>query len=190
MGVGGDGRLGGVVSVVMEVLLMFADAGDGLESSSVRRVRENVAASGELAGELLDRYRSNVFSWDELLLLSQVVVTGGWRAEAACQGMDVELFFPERGGDTKVAKEICGRCPVQGECAEYAWEAGEPHGIWGGVAARTRRGPKPKSVGCVTCGRRMAAKARLRTPLCSRECKLAHDRLRHAAHRLRQSGVA
>lgn len=73
-----------------------------------------------------------------------------WMDDAACAGY-VELygeqvvdgwFFPERGESTTTARSICGTCPVQAHCAEYAL-TGEgmwrEHGIWGGLSARQRR---------------------------------------------------
>ncbi len=58
-------------------------------------------------------------------------------AEAACRGMDVNIFFTERGDVAGVrrAKAVCEGCPVQAECLAYALR--QPHslqGIWGGKA--------------------------------------------------------
>ena len=36
-----------------------------------------------------------------------------WMAEAACRGLDVQLFFPERGELTDQARAVCARCPVR-----------------------------------------------------------------------------
>lgn len=38
----------------------------------------------------------------------------------------------------KVAKNLCAQCPIQKECLEYAVEAGEEWGIWGGLTAKER----------------------------------------------------
>jgi WhiB family redox-sensing transcriptional regulator len=64
-----------------------------------------------------------------------------WRTRARCLGADPELFFPERGASTRVAKAICGTCPVQTECLAYGTdpETYPSHGIWGGMAERHRR---------------------------------------------------
>ena len=79
---------------------------------------------------------------------------GGWRDRAACAGMDTELFFGEEGessgllggltGGSAVmggesALDVCGRCPVVGECLEYAVETNQPYGIWGGRSEPQRR---------------------------------------------------
>lgn len=63
-----------------------------------------------------------------------------WRARAACRGADVDVFFPTRGGDVGPALAFCRRCPVAAECADYALDNGERFGVWGGLAARNRRG--------------------------------------------------
>jgi WhiB family redox-sensing transcriptional regulator len=66
-----------------------------------------------------------------------------WRAEAACAGMDVKVFFPERHspGPVRAAKEICGRCPVAAPCLAYAlenWGSFGDCGIWGGRSGEER----------------------------------------------------
>jgi len=60
-----------------------------------------------------------------------------WKQHAACRGMDTNIFFPERGGNTKRAKAICAKCPVRQECEDYADP--EKFGIWGGLAEIERR---------------------------------------------------
>ena len=62
-----------------------------------------------------------------------------WQDQAACLGMDPDLFFPERGASTREAKSICRTCVVNGECLEYALANAEKFGIWGGMSERERR---------------------------------------------------
>lgn len=64
---------------------------------------------------------------------------------ALCQQVDPDLWFPEVGQDGSGAKRVCGRCPVQQACHDYAVEAGEQWGIWGGTTARQRRGRRKTS---------------------------------------------
>lgn len=62
----------------------------------------------------------------------------GWRTDAACDGMDTDLWYPEDGlrpDDTTLA--ICGTCPVRDDCLLSAKASREP-GWWGGVAPRRR----------------------------------------------------
>ena len=63
----------------------------------------------------------------------------GWRDLGACAGVDPEVFFPDRGESTKIAKAICDECIVSDECLEFALERNERFGIWGGMSARERR---------------------------------------------------
>jgi WhiB family redox-sensing transcriptional regulator len=63
----------------------------------------------------------------------------GWWARAECKGVDPELWFPDRGGDTRPAKEVCRGCVVRKQCLEYALAGGERFGIWGGMSERERR---------------------------------------------------
>jgi WhiB family redox-sensing transcriptional regulator len=62
-----------------------------------------------------------------------------WQEEALCAQTDPEAFFPEKGGSTREAKRVCGRCAVQSECLEYALARDERFGIWGGLSERERR---------------------------------------------------
>jgi WhiB family redox-sensing transcriptional regulator len=63
----------------------------------------------------------------------------GWQGQANCMGVDPDLFFPERGGSTREAKEVCRGCVVREDCLEYALANGEKFGIWGGMSERERR---------------------------------------------------
>ena len=70
-----------------------------------------------------------------------------WRDQAACRGMDPDLFHPHRGEAEAVkrAKAVCAECSVREECLEWALQAaieygqGEVAGIVGGTSARERR---------------------------------------------------
>jgi WhiB family transcriptional regulator, redox-sensing transcriptional regulator len=73
-------------------------------------------------------------------------------AELPCRN-DPELFFAEAPGDVRLAKELCGLCPVRRACLAGALERGEPCGVWGGelflrgviIAEKRARGRPPKS---------------------------------------------
>lgn len=59
-----------------------------------------------------------------------------------CAQTDPEAFFPELGRgatpEAKIAKIICGECPVKDPCLEFALEHGDI-GIWGGTTNDDRR---------------------------------------------------
>ena len=66
-----------------------------------------------------------------------------WKMEAACRGMDTEIFFLPEGirGESRArherrAQRICNRCPVIGNCQERG--KSEPYGVWGGETERDR----------------------------------------------------
>lgn len=62
-----------------------------------------------------------------------------WTRQANCLGVDPALFFPERGGSTREAKEVCRGCAVRAACLEYALETRQKFGVWGGTSERQRR---------------------------------------------------
>ena len=60
-----------------------------------------------------------------------------------CAETDPEAFYPNWGEgasiETRVAKQLCSRCPVKDECLNYALIANEPFGIWGGMTTDERK---------------------------------------------------
>jgi WhiB family transcriptional regulator, redox-sensing transcriptional regulator len=68
-----------------------------------------------------------------------------WRWDAACQGMDTELWFPvspwPKGPElqrVQQAQAVCAACPVRMQCLRYATRRGE-RGVWGGLTEEQRR---------------------------------------------------
>lgn len=69
-----------------------------------------------------------------------------WQLEAACRRADARIFFHppgERGADhearDQAAKQVCACCPVLQPCREYALQAREPYGVWGGLTEEERQ---------------------------------------------------
>lgn len=57
--------------------------------------------------------------------------------DAACRGLDAEMFYAESGTAIVRAKAFCGQCRVQTKCLEWALKR-EEFGVWGGTTARER----------------------------------------------------
>lgn len=58
-----------------------------------------------------------------------------------CQTTDPELWYSDKndvGLTYRQAREFCTQCPVMVQCANYAIEAGEADGVWGGLTPRDR----------------------------------------------------
>lgn len=87
-----------------------------------------------------------------------------WQYYANCLGVNLDLFYPERGVSTREAKAVCAECVVRTECLEYALVAGEKFGIWGGVSERERRRMRRQ--------RAIASGKRLRTPVLAEPVKI------------------
>ena len=73
-----------------------------------------------------------------------------WRSRAACLDKDPELFFPV--GNTgpalqqiEDAKKICQSCTVKDQCLNWALDAGQDHGVWGGMSEDERRAMKRRA---------------------------------------------
>lgn len=79
-------------------------------------------------------------------LLNPVAAEWDWQLLAACRGVDTSVFYSpdaERGARRlareRVAKAVCGTCPVILSCREQALRADEPFGVWGGLTPEERR---------------------------------------------------
>ncbi|HKZ21025.1 MAG TPA: WhiB family transcriptional regulator, partial [Acidimicrobiia bacterium] len=95
-----------------------------------------------------------------------------WHTQAACRGLDPELFFPERGTQAGEAKAVCRGCPVVAECYEAGKD--EEFGIWGGTSRKERQmaekghtSGRVKVRGCYLCGMPADYPARY----CSDDCR-------------------
>ena len=67
-----------------------------------------------------------------------------WRVDAICRDTDPELFFPVGTTGHALlqidrAKQVCGECPVNIDCLDYALETNQDSGIWGGTSEEERR---------------------------------------------------
>lgn len=66
----------------------------------------------------------------------------GWRSEAACRGVDPNIFFPDKGDKVggAAAKAFCDRCSVVADCLDWALdEWRDDGGILGGKTGHERR---------------------------------------------------
>ncbi|MFI6979956.1 WhiB family transcriptional regulator [Embleya sp. NPDC050154] len=76
----------------------------------------------------------------------------GWRSRAACAGMSPELFVgpdgPESSSDryarNKVARQVCGRCPVVEECGAAAVVERDRWAVRGGTTGSGRRAARAR----------------------------------------------
>lgn len=93
-----------------------------------------------------------------------IVTDQPWRAEAACRGVDPNVFHPHTADDRRprtasgiplspaeaAAVAICRRCPVIAECAvHHLWE--QPHAVTydaivGGMTGRDRKRIKRETI--------------------------------------------
>jgi WhiB family redox-sensing transcriptional regulator len=78
-----------------------------------------------------------------------------WWENAACRGMDIDLFifeFGERHINRKIkeAKAVCAVCPVRQECLDEALKFSTTRqdccGIWGGLTWKERQRLERKEV--------------------------------------------
>lgn len=56
-----------------------------------------------------------------------------WTDEAACQGMDPEVFDAKSAFEDDKAIQTCRGCPVRGDCLDVALSDLRIEGIWGGT---------------------------------------------------------
>jgi WhiB family redox-sensing transcriptional regulator len=71
-----------------------------------------------------------------LLLPASLPESARWWHQAACHGMDADLFHPV-ARDRRAAEEalkVCARCPVRSQCLDDAVAHGDRYGVRGGLA--------------------------------------------------------
>lgn len=90
---------------------------------------------------------------------------------------DSEPFFSDNPAFRRYAARQCRRCPLLLACMRYALDAGEKHGVWGGVDFESR------TVGCGTDRGYWSHKSR-REDVCA-ACLAAHEEVVDADRRRR-----
>jgi WhiB family redox-sensing transcriptional regulator len=73
---------------------------------------------------------------DELLGLNE---ERPWAILSACREADPMVFFPGPDGDASEALKYCNACAVREQCLDYALEARERYGVWGGTTEKQRK---------------------------------------------------
>ena len=82
-------------------------------------------------------------------LAQAIEKNGGVGCEQAPDAFFLDESDPNGPYKTRVAKAICGQCPVRALCLEYSIVAREEHGIWGGLS-------RPERLAIVRKGRAVA----------------------------------
>jgi WhiB family redox-sensing transcriptional regulator len=77
--------------------------------------------------------------------LFEAVQRPDWFDDAACKGMDTNLWFPEANEPDRAgwrARAVCSGCSVKDQCLDWSNNSNpiiERFGIWGGKGERARR---------------------------------------------------
>ena len=67
-----------------------------------------------------------------------------WMRDAACRGVDVDVFFPGRGQSAEPARAICATCQVVEDCKRWALDYPDDAGIAAGMSSRQRRAERAR----------------------------------------------
>ena len=62
-----------------------------------------------------------------------------WQEQAACHGIDPDVFFPVSEEEAGPALAYCGACRSRDMCLAWALKNGERYGVWGGMTEQQRR---------------------------------------------------
>jgi WhiB family redox-sensing transcriptional regulator len=69
-----------------------------------------------------------------------------WMDDAACTGKPLSWFFPNSAEQwekqARAALALCRTCLVQAECLQFALDADDKHGIFGGLLPHERHAMK------------------------------------------------
>ena len=113
--------------------------------------------------------------------LLKLVDRKDWIKDAACVGMDPEIFFSDTRRvktkpETRLALDTCNKCPVSEECLQE--NMGELFGIFGGKTAEERQKIRSRTGSmrtCTMCGKKFSTKS-VHMGMCSDECR--HEKRR------------
>jgi len=74
-------------------------------------------------------------------MVTDILTTTAWMEEAACKGMNVNLFFPRDDGAVaySAVKVVCDSCPVAQECLDWALTTDSRDGMFGGYTPLRRK---------------------------------------------------
>ncbi|HZQ27797.1 MAG TPA: WhiB family transcriptional regulator [Acidimicrobiales bacterium] len=62
-----------------------------------------------------------------------------WKEQAACRGLDTNVFFSDDEAEVAQAKAVCAGCPVREACLQFALDSRQHDGVWGGLDELERR---------------------------------------------------
>lgn len=62
-----------------------------------------------------------------------------WQEQAACYGIDPEVFFPPAEEEAALALTYCAACSIREMCLAWALKNRERYGVWGGTTEQQRR---------------------------------------------------
>lgn len=62
-----------------------------------------------------------------------------WQDQAACYGIDPDVFFPPSEEEAGPALAYCAVCTIREMCLAWALKNGERYGVWGGLTEQQRR---------------------------------------------------
>lgn len=62
-----------------------------------------------------------------------------WQDQAACFGVDPDIFFPVSEEEAGPALAFCSSCSLRELCLAWALKNGERYGVWGGLTEQQRR---------------------------------------------------
>lgn len=105
-----------------------------------------------------------------------------WTRDALCGQIGGNWWHPEKGESTATAKRFCWSCPVQADCLEYAVEAREAFGVWGGFSEQERNESE--------AGVMAAEVARLRVEQAARVVRLNRVPARHQRNAVTRERLA
>ena len=72
-------------------------------------------------------------------LVADLSAMGGTPCENAPDMFFLELADPLGYEKVRGSKALCAGCPIRVKCLEYALEANEVHGVWGGLTPNERK---------------------------------------------------
>jgi Transcription factor WhiB len=86
----------------------------------------------------VDRYSTRSLAGDQIIRTFADFTDACARLKTPCFG-NPDLFFDDTRQSIEAAKKKCGTCPLQAACLNFALDARQVDGVWGGHDENERR---------------------------------------------------
>jgi WhiB family transcriptional regulator, redox-sensing transcriptional regulator len=102
-------------------------------------MRPEVRSGSTGTGEGMSQQMRESVAMDLKKLPNDPLPPDFWQEQAACYGVDPDVFFPPSEEEATLALTYCASCSIREMCLSWALKNRERYGVWGGTTEQQRR---------------------------------------------------